>query len=183
VINPKFQPIIKQPYKIKVMKKMNRIAVLMFLGMILCISATAQYKVNKTKYNYKEYEWQAGERYNPAVAGIASLFVPGLGQIVSGEVGRGVGFFAGYMGGLIIYGVGVANFAEGETTGAGAVLFGAGTMLTVAIWSIVDAVRVAKVNNMAMRSTTANFKLHPAIITTPYSRKLSAGLTLQIQLN
>ena len=54
-----------------------------------------QYKQNKLNYNHKQYSFQKGDRYNPTIAGVASFLIPGLGQAVSGEVGRGVAFFGG----------------------------------------------------------------------------------------
>lgn len=47
-----------------------------------------KYKEVKELYNYKEYDRASGDRYNPVGAGIASFFIPGLGQAVSNEIGR-----------------------------------------------------------------------------------------------
>jgi len=71
--------------------------------MILLISLSlitsfveAQYKINKTRYDYRTYTYQDGDKYNPAVAGITSFLIPGLGQVISGETIRGLAFFGGF---------------------------------------------------------------------------------------
>ena len=80
--------------------------------------------------------------------------------MVSGEVGRGLGFLGGYAGCGVIYVVGVAQYYSSilqystennqniAPKGIGTMLLGLGGMAAVSIWSIVDAVKVAKVNNM-----------------------------------
>ena len=50
-----------------------------------CFNVDAQYNVNKNKYDYRHYIYQPGDPYNPGTAAFASLFVPGLGQIICGE--------------------------------------------------------------------------------------------------
>ena len=59
-------------------------------------------------------------------------------------------------------------------------------MLTVDIWSIVDAVRVAKVNNLAFRDknkTSYNFQIQPYFNTTYYSQtgSIPTGVTLKVR--
>jgi len=49
----------------------------------------------KEKYDYKNYTYQKGDRYDPGTAGVCSFLIPGLGQAVSGEIGRGILFFTG----------------------------------------------------------------------------------------
>lgn len=163
------------------------------LGIVL-ISTTsnAQYRVNKTQHDYKSYVYQVGDPYNPTIAGVASLFIPGLGQMISGEGGRGVGFLAGYVGCFTIYYLGavktVNNINSGGdgSSGAGLMLVGLGSAVGVGIWSIVDAVRVAKVNNLAFRErnvTSMNFKVEPFLMnasTINNRNHISTGLTLKM---
>ncbi|ULB33745.1 MULTISPECIES: hypothetical protein [Proteiniphilum] len=51
--------------------------------------------MKKQKYDYKMYVPQPGDKHNPIVMGFSSYFVPGLGQMLSGEVGRGLAFLGG----------------------------------------------------------------------------------------
>jgi hypothetical protein len=52
-----------------------------------------QYRINKLNYNAHDYMHQPGDRYDPTLAGVASFLVPGMGQVVAGETGRGILFF------------------------------------------------------------------------------------------
>jgi len=86
---------------------------ILLLTTLLCFTALtateAQYSVNKTKYDYRTYVPEVGDPYNPGVAGLASFFIPGLGQMISNEGGRGAGFLAGYAGCWVLYGAGVGS--------------------------------------------------------------------------
>ena len=119
----------------------------------------AQYKINKEKYNFKDYTYQETDKYHPAIAGVSSYLVPGLGQIYCNENKRGLNFLTGYAGGILIMMTGAIidfpNMMGGNdefTSGKGMIAGGALLSVSVQIWSIVDAVRVAKVNNMAYRN-------------------------------
>ncbi len=161
---------------------MKKILVSTIVLLLIGFSASAQYKMNKKNYNHKDYVWEQGDRYSPALAGVASLFVPGLGQMVSGEVGRGVGFLGGYVGSLVIYSIGSAQYANTGTDGAGLAFFGLASAATIGIWSIIDAVHVAKVNNMALRQTSSLIKIQPYICNVPFRKNISAGLSIQMKL-
>ena len=54
-----------------------------------------RYRDYKNLYDAKTYVHDAADAVNPVWAGIASFFIPGLGQCISGEWGRGLGFFFG----------------------------------------------------------------------------------------
>src|SRR5450759_4570003 len=88
---------------------MKRISLILISVFLISTSINAQYKINKTKYNFRTYTYQVGDPYNTALAGIASLLIPGLGQMVSGEGGRGAAFLGGYVGCWVVYGVGVGT--------------------------------------------------------------------------
>ncbi len=60
---------------------------------------------------------------NPALAVIASFFVPGLGQFVNGQGGKGVAFLLSYIGSLVLILVFVGVFLAP----------------IVWIWSMIDA--------------------------------------------
>ena len=54
-----------------------------------------RYKEYRRFYKTGNYVKDADDKYSPALAGIASFIIPGLGQVVDGEVGRGIGIFIG----------------------------------------------------------------------------------------
>jgi len=163
------------------------------LGFILLSSvSSAQYSVNKTKYDHETYVFQPGDPYNPTVAGVASFFVPGLGQMLSGEGGRGAGFFVGYAACYVVSYVGATNAINSistggdGSTGSALMLVGLGGAVGVGIWSIVDAVKVAKVNNLAFRDqnkTSLNLRVEPyldQIELQNNTSRVSAGLSFRI---
>lgn len=115
-----------------------------------------KYNELKNLYDTALYSSMPGDPHNPALMGVCSWLVPGLGQMLCGESERGLYFLAGSLG------CGVGAFAGMLITSAGATaedsvatLVG-GTlfllcplaMAGVDIWSIVDAVKVAKVKDM-----------------------------------
>jgi hypothetical protein len=160
--------------------------VLFFL--IISASLNAQYKIYKTKYNFRDYSYELGDPYNPGVAGVCSFLVPGLGQMISGEAGRGVAFLGAEVGFGIVYFTGVAKAVNtmdvdyyGNTTasGGGAIIVGALGMLVVNVWSIVDAVRVAKVNDMAWRDKKrTSFQIDPYFGNKQFA---ATGLSFKVQ--
>lgn len=124
-----------------------------------------RYSDLKQKYDYHQYVPQIGDPYNPTVSGLCSFIIPGLGQVVCGETGRGLAFFGGSIGCGIIYSIGAAQFTYSlnnsllngstvpSTSGVGTMLLGLAGMAAVDIWAIVDANHVAKVKNLYLRDT------------------------------
>jgi hypothetical protein len=149
-----------------------------FLSVIVVLffssTADAQYRLNKTMYKSKDYFYLAGDPYNPSVAGLTSFLVPGLGQMISGEPGRGVAFFGGFAGGAIMIAAGVSQsykYTEDSPGNegnwvlvAGLVAVGIIDMVGMDIWAVADAIYVAKINNLASRDknkTGFNVKFSP----------------------
>jgi len=129
------------------------------------------YSQNKLKYNYQQYVPQYDDVYNPAACGVFSFLVPGLGQMQCNETGRGFTFLGVYAGCEVITFIGYNSILSsyyngnisGGGTGASMAILGLIGMATVNIWSIVDAVHVAQVNNMYLRD-----------------RKKTSGLNLEV---
>ena len=175
-------------------------------------SANAQYvKKNsysdlKGVYNPKEYVRQYSDPYNAGWYECASFFIPGIGQLLSGEVWRGLAFMGGeaILVGIItdsaseIEKIAVTNesgFLIGYTDEAKgkknmAILLGAlGVDLGLAIWSSIDAARVAKVKNMYYQDliggkTPVELSFAPAITFAPSpsgSSQMSAGVALHLK--
>jgi len=147
------------------------------LLLLIAIDVSAQrYSINKLNFDSHQYIPEYGDLYNPGISGVCSFLVPGLGQMISGEPGRGFAFLGGYIGCAIVFEVGVAeffyNFNDYEDPGyygnsgkgVGTMLLGLGGMAFVSIWSIVDAIKVAKVNNMYYQSLrkTSSLKIQLA---------------------
>ncbi len=160
-----------------------------------------RYREYKKYYDPKSYTHQDGDRYSPAVGGLCSFLIPGLGQMVCGEVGRGFGYLGGTIGCSVVMGVGsslvmsaMADTYEDEglengglvAAGAVMVLAGAAALLAVDICAIVDGVRVAKIKNMYERDirdmASVSVKLEPYIATTyGMNSNVAAGASLKIR--
>jgi hypothetical protein len=103
-----------------------------------------KYKEMAKVYDYRLYQKSLYDRYSPAGSGVASFFIPGLGQMICGEWGRGFAWLGGHVGCYML--TGISAIAESDTL----VLMGIAGLLAIDICAIVDGVRVAKVKNMYM---------------------------------
>jgi len=175
------------------MKKLILVSII-FLGLAASNVNAQTYSENRLKYDSHMYIPQIGDPYSPALSGVCSFLIPGLGQMISGEVGRGLGFLGGSAAcgvvGFVGYGIVVTNAYNGNSSAAGAglslMLVGFTAMTVVDIWSIVDAVNVAKVNNMYIqnlrKSSSVNIEVAP--FTSPISvnnkNVTPLGLSLRI---
>ena len=164
------------------------------------IRAGMKYKELKHIYHYGDWHSGLGDKHNPALMGVCSWLIPGLGQMISGEVGRGFGWLGGAVGCSVLMGIGAgvnadayyydgydSYYDEGAAI-AGSVLLLAGSLalLTVDICAIVDACRVAKVRNMYeqdLRKMNYSFELHPSVdyIRMANGVQPTAGLTLAMK--
>ncbi|MGC1390761.1 MAG: hypothetical protein WA816_06965 [Bacteroidales bacterium] len=168
-----------------------------FLSLIIILfissAANAQYRLNKTTFNSKNYTCQRGDPYKPSVAGLTSFLIPGLGQMISGEAVRGAIFLGGFAGSaiMIIVGVHQSNTYTESSPGnegdlvvvLGLVAIGFIGMVAVDIWSIIDAIHVAKVNNLAFRDkkkTGFKVKVGP-YIGSFRTETVPVGLSLKVQ--
>lgn len=154
----------------------------------------SSYKQIKMNYDYRMYIPQPSDPYNPTVSGICSWLIPGTGQMLCGETGRGLGFLGGYICCSALMGIGSgiisnAYYDDEIVTGSIFLLLGALGCVTVDIWSIVDAVHVAKVKNMYvgdMRSKTSslNIELSPYIDQISMNKDVvrPVGLTMRVKL-
>ena len=140
-----------------------------------------KYNELKEIYNHREYNSMAYKRYSPGWCGVGSFFIPGLGQMCCDEWGRGLGQLGVHLGiGLL------------ATVCANSGADGAYTVLTLAkfgydIWSIVDAVQVARVKNMYetdLRSlqSSVSVELYPSLNAVPMQDGLGVapGMTLSL---
>jgi hypothetical protein len=174
---------------------MKKLIFLLISTLLICTIVNAQYGINKTKYDYRHYTYQPGDPYNPSSAASASLFVPGLGQMISGESGRGICFLLGCTGCLVFSFAGGSialnatemdrDFEEKTRKGMAFLFSGLTATAGIWIWSIADASRVAKVNNMALRDkkkVSGNISIQPYLNFQSYStnKKTLPGLSVNI---
>lgn len=174
---------------------MKRILIIIALATIAAVSANAQikYKELKEVYNYKDYTAQDIDPYRPGWASALSFFVPGSSQVVMGETVRGLLF----LGGNLV----INNIAEDSLENLVKLLvkdsegnydfsdwnaakkemltlaISGAASLGLAIWSSIDAGRVAKVKNQYYQ----NLHLAPVISFTPIhgnNLQPTAGLSL-----
>lgn len=149
------------------------------------IEPNLPYKSYEGKYNSSLYTPRFDDMYNPTTAGICSFLIPGLGQMISGESGRGFAYFAGYVGCMLAYGSGVTMlYYDDEFPALLLTLVGAAGALTVSISSIIDAVRVAKIKNLYLRDvrkmSMIDFKISPFIQPVSIGGKLTSPLGLSL---
>ena len=111
-----------------------------------------RYRDLRKTYDVSGYSYHYNDRNSPGWCGVASAFIPGLGQAINNEWGRAAGFFFPNLVLNTIWMRGIwysyrydYNFPAEWSWG---ILLAA---LTVDIWSIVDAVQVTKVKNMYYR--------------------------------
>jgi TM2 domain-containing membrane protein YozV len=171
--------------------------ILSIILITVAVSATqAQtYSQNKLKYDYHQYVKQYGDPYDPALSGVCSFLIPGLGQMLANETGRGFAFMGASAGcgflTLLGYGTFISSALNGNGSGvgggAGIMLLGMAGMLTVNIWSIVDAVHVAQVNNLYIRDlqkkSELKFELEPYVARININNQITTpvGMTMRVR--
>lgn len=138
-----------------------------------------KYTLIKRDYNTRLYVPQKNDPYSPTLAGLSSLFIPGLGHMLCGETERGLGFLGASLGSTIVMGLGINLMSKAyhgyePALARGALLFLAGmtSMCVVDILSIVDAVHVAKVKNMYYKDMTSTLSSMEVTLS-PYIGQLS----------
>lgn len=146
------------------------------------IAPGMEYKELKKLYNPKDYTPVMGDRYSPAWTGVASGFIPGLGECINGEWGRGLLKFAGV---AIMNGVfwgaglnGTYNYAtERWHENVFAEIMVMSCSIGIEVWSIIDAVQIAKIKNMyeqdLKKTYSFDMKVYPSI------NYINAGNTIQ----
>jgi len=152
-----------------------------------------RYRNYKDFYNTRNYVKQPGDPYTPFWIGFGDFIIPGLGNAINGEWGRAAGFFFSNLGlgvlGLTQVSVVTTSYdSHYEYTGLYWAIMAARIGLNV--WSICDAVHVAKVKNMYNQDLRAqraalDFKIEPFFAYTPTSISSNnftptAGLTMKL---
>lgn len=166
------------------------------------------YRDYKNKYNPAQYISRPDDPYSPLASGLASFFIPGLGQCICGEWGRGVGFFLGTEAATylsltyIIYNVVTSsedyyNYYYGDNQHYQSSNNGSFVTMLLAllgtealhIWNIFDAARVAKVKNMYFQDvnghlTSLDLNIEPYLNLAPASysagNQMVGGLSIKL---
>ena len=149
----------------------------------LAVAPMMKYKEMAKVYDYRLYQKSLYDRYSPAGSGVASFFIPGLGQMICGEWGRGFAWLGGHVGCYML--TGISAIAESDTL----VLMGIAGLLAIDICAIVDGVRVAKVKNMYMEDLRKSgyygldVDLYPSVnyVRTTSGVQPTAGMTLALR--
>ena len=145
-----------------------------------------KYRELKSIYRPSDYVPVTGGPYSPGLAGVLSFIIPGLGQMVCDELGRGFGYLGGSIGLALVSGV---SLAYSPYSGTAAILALAGSigLLTLNIAAIVNAVKVAKVKNMYvndLRQTYAcDVRLGPSVEYVPSGSGLRPVMGMALTFN
>ena len=164
-----------------------------------------RYRDYRHQYNPREYMQQPGDPYDPFASALVSYFIPGLGQCICGEWGRGLGFFFGTEVGFALslgalasaasnnydyyYSGGQGRYHQDEGQFLAGLTMLAGTC-ALYIWNIADARRVARVKNMYYQDKygrNSELKLHidPFVGLSPAAAtpgtNLAGGLSLKLE--
>lgn len=148
-----------------------------------------KYSELKYLYNYSAYVRMPSDPYSPAWSGVASFFIPGLGQMICDELGRGFAFLGGQLAlGLAGTLIPSALIAHDYWMAASSIIIVASTgMVALDIWSIIDAVQVAKVKNMYTQDLRHNYsfdlKLHPSVNMVSVGSKIQPTVGMTLALN
>ena len=142
------------------------------------------YRDLKRMYSARDYNGrEPGDKYSPAGVGIASFFLPGLGQYITGcQIGWGI--LQSAIGGYCLgYGATAMILGNAET-GAPALAIWAG----MGIWSACSASKAAKIKNLYYRdlrnNVTLKFDVAPYFdVTSPVlasNQNMVAGLSFRV---
>lgn len=141
-----------------------------------------KYREYRKYYSASDYSRMPGDKYSPFWAGFESAFVPGLGQMLSDELGRGFAFLGGEIACLGL--VCAAEFVDSEEAYVIMSLVASVGLAGLHLWNIFDAAKVAKIKNMYYqdlgRARPVELSLQPYISSTP-SSAVVAGATFRVR--
>lgn len=145
-----------------------------------------KYRELKHLYKASDYVSTPGDPYLPGVSGVLSFLIPGLGQMVCDEVGRGFGYLGGSVGLALLTGIG-AGYSYMSTGAAIVALVGSVGWITLDVIAIVDAVKVAKVKNMYVQDMRNKYSIDvnmlPSVDYIPTGNGMQPTIGLTVALN
>ena len=153
---------------------------------------TPAYKYLRQEYDFRDYSPNPADRYNVTQLTFASVLVPGAGQLIAREWGKGTLFIAGtytlYATTGLLY-----NAYQNTKQQYNGLLYAsaitAATGIGVWIWNIIDANHTAKVKNMYLRDvlggrccSKASISFEPSLNVIPggSTYNTTAGLAMRL---
>lgn len=149
-------------------------------------SAAPKKKYRELKQIYKpsDYVPSDADPYNPTLAGVLSV-IPGVGQMVCGEIVRGGIILVGAA--VIGIGTPVAAIMSILSTPAKVLTYvGMAGFVALDVFSIIDAVKIAKVKNLYaqdLSSSSVELNLMPSLDYIPSANGATATLGLTLALS
>lgn len=149
---------------------------------------TKQDDKNSSQLDNTIYRYTFGNRINPNGgrknawgSGIASLFIPGLGQFINGDVGGGFLF----LGANIIFNSMWMNSSDAYDDGTDLFTLGLLASIGTNVWSVINAANVAKKVNLArghQHKNSAYLNIEPKnfVIHNENKNNLAYGLSLKL---
>lgn len=134
-----------------------------------------KYRQLKKIYSHKDYSPGLVEcRRSPGGCGVASFFIPGLGQLIEGEVGKGLGWLFGSIATSALTASGIylltaeelPEFHQMHDVEAPVLLAGVLGSIAIDVCAIVQAVRIAKVQNLYyadLKEKNYTMEFHPSV--------------------
>lgn len=158
------------------------------LEVSIAASKRISYNQLKAVYGYEKYKYKHGDPYLPWLNATVSVFIPGSGQLITGEFLRGAGFLGAEAVSFfsIIYGA-LENWGSGGSSGMFWVYAGTTGMIVFPVWSAVDAYKISGVRNLYLRDKKQYNNIQISILPyskpVPYSfkRDIETGLALNIR--
>lgn len=152
-------------------------------GKDFAVSPMMNYRQMSDHYDYRLYQPSIYDKYSPAGSAVASFFIPGLGQAICGEWGRGFAWFGSQMGTTILM------LASALTDKEELFLMASAATLALRVGTIVDGARVAKVKNMYLNDLRAagyygfEMDIYPSVnyVRTASGIQPTAGMTLALR--
>ena len=154
------------------------------------IWAGMPYRQIKKIYDYQDWQKAENDPYSPVAAGLCSLFIPGLGQMINGEFGIGLAYLGGvYVSELSAVFFTMAALSAGNvddefrafgTIGAAVAL---AASVTLNVCSIMGAYRMAARKNLlyqALHSSDISFTPGITMIPNGDGRSFTPGLSLRV---
>ena len=155
-----------------------------------------KYRALNDYYDPSDYQKTPFDDHSPALSGVASFFIPGLGQMINGEVGRGLAWMGAAAGTYFVTSAATIYCLLGAMCGSSELFWasaafatiGLGALITIDVIQIIDAVNIAKVKNMyemdliksQLSDAALDINLYPSIsrIPTATGTRSTAELTL-----
>ena len=154
------------------------------------IWAGMPYRQIKKIYDYQDWQKAENDPYSPVAAGLCSLFIPGLGQMINGEFGIGLAYLGGvYVSELSAVFFTMAALSAGNvddefrafgTIGAAVAL---AASVTLNVCSIMGAYRMAARKNLLyqdLHSSDISFTSGITMIPNGDGRSFTPGLSLRV---